>query len=873
MTRLIEHGSHELLEREEGLAVLARRWREVNRSGAGRLILIAGEAGVGKSSLVKWFCDELRGGRVTWGHCDSLVTPAPLGALVDVAEGLGGRTARLVVSGARPYEVARALLADLAAVRGSVVVLEDLHWADEGTVDALAYLARRVERASALVICTYRDDGLHVAHPLRATLGELATMARVDRLRLEPLSEAAVRLLAERAGRDGGRVFAATRGNPFFVTELLAAPEGELPLTVHDAVVARSRLLDAEARALLDLVSVIPAETELWLLEQATDSGLDALQRCVDVGMLEPQGQAVRFRHELARLVVEQELGPARKVELHRRVLRALESEGGSPARLAHHAEAAGDRAALLGWAVVAGERSAALGAHREAATYYERALAVSDACVNSERADLLRRCAFEHYLTDRLDQAIALQRESVALLRATGERRKEGDGLRWLSRFLWFGGRGDEAQTMASEAVSVLEQLAPGPELAWAYSNVSQLRMLSHDTKSAITLGERALALAERFGVPELAVHALLNIGTAEVIAGRERQGRAKIEESLVRARAAGLDDDAGRAYANLASLAVERRQSALAARFLADGIAYCDEHDLFSYGLYLRAWRARQELDSGRWSAAGKLLTEALEHPKASPPTQIVARVVAGLLAARTGDHAEARDVLDEALAFAEPTGELQRLAPVAAARAEAAWLGRKVEDIDAATAAAVVLAAERAQSWPLGELAVWRHRAGLESPDGDLAPPFAAELAGDLQHAATLWTDLGCPYEAALALAGSNREQDQRRALAELQRLGAVAAARIVARRLRERGIRDVPRGPRAATTANPAALTARELEVLGLLARGLRNAEIAQQIVVSVRTVEHHVSAILAKLAVQNRAEAATAAVRLGLDKNR
>ncbi len=594
------------------------------RAGVGRLVFVAGEAGVGKTALVRRFCEQARGSRVVWSGCDPLATPAPLGSVVEVAQQLAGSAAAVMVAGARPSEVARALLEDLRRARNAVVVLEDLHWADGGTVDVLGCVVRRVERVPVLVVCTYGDDELEAAHPLRVMLGRVATARSVERLRLERLSETAV-------------------------------------------------------------------------------------GRCIGVGMLEAHGRAVRFRHELARMVLEQERDPARRVALDRRVLRALEGAGGSPERLVHHAERAGDNAALLRWAAVAGERSAALGAHREAAQHYARAVAVSLASSEGTRAELLRRCAVEHYLIDQLDRAIVLQRESVALLRATGDRVREGDGLRWLSRFLWFGGRGEEAEAVAGEAVVVLEQTAPGPELARAYSNLAQLRMLSYDTGSAITWSERALELAERFGVAEVAVHALSNIGTAEVIAGREREGRAKIQASLARARAAGLDDDVGRAYANLVTAAVERRQSALADRFLAEGIAYCAEHDLASYGLYLRAWRARQALNSGRWHAAGEEVSEVLAHPEASPPTQIVAHVVAGLLAARTGDHARARGLLEQANAFAARTGELQRLAPVAAARAEAAWLRRELEEVDDATAAAVTLAAKLDQPWARGTVAV--------------------------------------------------------------------------------------------------------------------------------------------------------------------
>ena len=747
MAGALELDVGELLEREQGLALLARVLRDVGRAGVGRLVFVAGEAGVGKTALVRRFCEQARGSRVVWSGCDPLATPAPLGSVVEVAQQLAGSAAAVMVAGARPSEVARALLEDLRRARNAVVVLEDLHWADGGTVDVLGCVVRRVERVPVLVVCTYGDDELEAAHPLRVMLGRVATARSVERLRLERLSETA-------GGGGGGGGWRGGGGG--------GGGGG------------------------------------------GRGGGRGGVGRCIGVGMLEAHGRAVRFRHELARMVLEQERDPARRVALDRRVLRALEGAGGSPERLVHHAERAGDNAALLRWAAVAGERSAALGAHREAAQHYARAVAVSLASSEGTRAELLRRCAVEHYLIDQLDRAIVLQREWIALLRATGDRVREGDGLRWLSRFLWFGGRGEEAEAVAGEAVVVLEQMAPGPELARAYSNLAQLRMLSYDTGSAITWSERALELAERFGVAEVAVHALSNIGTAEVIAGREREGRAKIQASLARARAAGLDDDVGRAYANLVTAAVERRQSALADRFLAEGIAYCAEHDLASYGLYLRAWRARQALNSGRWHAAGEEVSEVLAHPEASPPTQIVAHVVAGLLAARTGDHARARGLLEQANAFAAPTGELQRLAPVAAARAQAAWLRRELDEVDDATAAAVTLAAKLDQPWALGELSLWRQRAGLKSPDGDTASPFADELAGDWRHAAALWTDLGCPYEAALALAGSTRAR-ARRALTELQRLGARPAAQITARRLRERGIRAVPRRPHVATGA--------------------------------------------------------------------
>jgi DNA-binding CsgD family transcriptional regulator len=851
------------LERERESAALRSLLDDVRRSDQGAVVLIEGEAGAGKTMLVRRFAEDSGGRSVLWGVCDPLATPAPLGPIVEVAAELGGRAAAVVERAARPHEVARALIADLGTERSPVVVLEDLHWADEGTLDVLVYLARRIERVPALIVGTHRDEPR-----VRPTLGLLSTAPRVKRLSLPPLSIQSVRTLAEAAGRDAEAVFSATGGNAFFVSELLAAAPGEVPTTVRDAVIARAARLDDEARALLELVSVVPPQAERSLL----DAG-EELERCLDDGILERRGDAISFRHELARLAVEQSLSPERAAALHRRVLGALEDAGAEPARLVHHAEAAGEDAALLRHATTAGARSATLGAHRESAAQYERALSVAARLPARERAELLARYAFERYLTDGLADAITAQQEAVAVFRELADDAAQGDALRLLSRFLWFGGRGDEAANTAEEAVAVLERLPASAALARAYSNMSQLRMLSYDAEAAVEWGTRALELAERLGAADIVVHALANIGSAEMLAGQEEEARAKLEESLTRALALGLEDDAGRAYANLASTAMERRQFARADRYLADGIAYCDEHDLASYGLYLHAWRSRLALDGGRFRAAAELAAEVNAHPQASPPTRIVASVVSGLLALRTGDPEQGEALLDDALAAAAPTGELQRLAPVAAARAEAAWLRGDPDGGDAATAQVADLAAERRHPWLLGDVVAWRHRLGLPVPNGAVSPPVEAEFAGDHERAAALWTDLGCPYEAALALAGASDEALLRRALAELQRLGAARAAQLVARQLRSRGARAIPRGPYRAARENAAGLTARELEVLSLLTQSLRNAEIAQRLFVSTRTVDHHVSRILAKLGARTRAEAVAAAHKLGLAKDR
>jgi DNA-binding CsgD family transcriptional regulator len=214
---------------------------------------------------------------------------------------------------------------------------------------------------------------------------------------------------------------------------------------------------------------------------------------------------------------------------------------------------------------------------------------------------------------------------------------------------------------------------------------------------------------------------------------------------------------------------------------------------------------------------------------------------------------------------------TFELDRIAQVDAARAEAAWLGGDHESIASVTDTAFALAVDRMEPWSLGELAYWRWRAGLsdELPLESAAEPYRASIAGNWKRATQLWREIGCPYEAALTLADSDDESDLRQAHDELQALGARPAAAIVARRLREKGVRGVPRGPRPSTRENPAGLTARELEVLAHVAQGMRNGQIADRLVVSEKTVDHHVSAILRKLGVRTRGEASAAAARMGM----
>jgi DNA-binding CsgD family transcriptional regulator/tetratricopeptide (TPR) repeat protein len=858
-----------LLERHDQLAAL-RAHLSAAASGAGALVFVGGEAGIGKSALVRRFGDEAaRAARVWVGGCDAMRTPRPLGPLVDMAPLLGPPLAALLDDAGAGEPVFRHLLAALKE-RPTVAVFEDVHWADEATLDLLRFLGRRVGGTRALVLATYRHDEVGPRHPLQVVLGDLATAPSVAHLHLPALSRAAVARLAEGLDVDADELHRVTAGNPFFVTEVVAARGRRLPASVRDAVAARLARLDDEARAAVEAASVVGRVVGAGLLARlgATDAAIDA---SLAGGLLEEVEGQLGFRHELAREAVLGTVSVARRRALHAAVLAALEAvpeARADLATLAHHAAEAGDADAVARLAPAAGRQAAALGAHREAWAQFARSLPHLDRLPDDAHTEVLVAYAAECEILDRYADAREAWRLAIGRWRAAGRTERWADLLTDVARVSERMGENDAAESAIAEAVAVLEALPPGAALVRAYEVRATLRMLDRDMDAAIAWGTRTIDLATALDQPPMVAAASVTVASSLLLRGDPGYVE-PFERAIALAQAHGLDVEHASAHVRRGSGAGELHRFEEAERHLRLGLEVAEQHDLESQASYALAWLGLTQLHRGDWDGAAAAIDRTLRRGSSSVVARIMALVALGRLRARRGDP-EAWAPLDEALALALPTNTLQRLAPVRAARAEAAWNEGDGDRVRHEAGAAFPMALRVHHPWFVGELGYWRWLAGdRDALPAYAAEPYALQVRGAAVEGAAAWTALGCPFEAARAAAEASSVDDVRAAVVAFDRMGARLAAQRARERLQQLGAKRVPRGPRPRTQAHPVGLTPREAQVLAGMVAGLSNADIAERHRVSPRTVEHQVSAVLAKLGARSRAAAIAEAHRRGL----
>lgn len=858
-----------LLERDHCLTSLDEALMKAC-AGNGQVVLVSGEAGIGKTALVEHFSHHhCHDARFLRGTCDPLFTPHPLCPLHDIARQLPDSTLSDLIWGTDRLLVFYTFLQELQnSSHPTVVVFEDVHWADEASLDLIHFLGRRVQDTASVIIATYRDDEVDVDHPLWLVLGHLSA-PWVHRIKLQGLSEQAVATLAAQAERHVEQLYEITGGNPFYVTEMLATAHEGVPHSIREVVLARTTPLDPAARNFLELASVVPKERfESWLYQMILEPSPEILDACARSGLVRLDGDAVIFRHELARQAIAESMSPVRWREMNALVLQALlarlnDGQHVSRAHILHHAHQSGNSEVVLRFVYDAAHEASALGAHRQAAVHYQSGLAYADQLSAAEQAELREHLAYECYLTGQIAEAARQRNAALAARRILQQKVKVGENLRWLSRLNWFLGERVLAERYAVEAVEVLESLTPSRELAMAYSNRAQLDMLANNVEGAVHWGTQAITLAKEVDCIETLVHAMNNVGTAQWFIDNAA-GLHNLKESLRLALEHNLEEHAARAYTNLGSNAVMGRQYDLAKMYLDEGIDYATNLDLDSWRFYMQGWRARLYLERGDWESAAKEAAQVIKINHGTVVIRLPALDVLAHLRVRCGDP-RADELLAEAYRYARQTDELQRLAPIICARAEAAWLNGNLDEV---INDLYKVSRMQADPWTAGRIAFWLWRARvLNVPPKTIAHPYRLQINGDWQGAAAAWASIGCPYEQALALMDGDAGA-QKEALIILAQLGAVSVVDWLRKKMRLEGIRGIMRGPRRDTQENPAGLTQRQLEVLELLVGGLSDNEIADRLFISTKTAGHHVSAILGKLGVRSRQEAAAFAIRRG-----
>ena len=855
-----------LIERESQLAALHQYADEAN-DGHGRLVLICGEAGVGKSVLLEEFAQKLAEARWLWSGCDGLFTPAALGPLLDIASHLNGELLGLCRAESKRDQLYGALLRQLSEMRRlTVIVIEDVHWADEATLDLLIYLGRRIQHLRVLLLITYRDDALEADDPLRLMLGSLASQRATRRLSLPPLSVGGVATLAQGTKIDAAELHQLTAGNPFFVTEVLQAGNDALPASIRDAVLARTRTLSVLARDALESAALIGSRMQSELLVSLVDDSLD-IDSLIKQGLLIKDGDDLRFRHEIARMAIEGAIPPYRKAAIHAKIMDALLSSGcDDDARLAFHAEGAGRADLVLLHGSRAGRRASELWSHREAAAHFERALASAFGRDIRTRAQLSDALAHELALLDRWEESAEMRTAALELWREAGDPGRESQSMLALSKAMWRLCRGPEALQASEAALALAEPLGASPELAWAYEVLAYHRMSMGRYLEAIALARQAREIAERHGL-YAAISAALNT-EAQAVHGAGGNWPPVIQGALDAALMGSFEEQAGRAFANMHLMYSTDLRHDEGERCYTQALAYCKEHEIGTYAVCLQGERAGVLEKLGRWDECASLSHKLLTQHTLSPVNRLKPLCSLAKVMARRGQDGYWR-YLDEAMDSATGIDEPEWLILAGLARAEAHWLeghpdtaltelGR-VRDVSAG----VSLVQRR---W----VALWTRRLTGDAEPVDIEP-FATQVAGDTAQAAELWDRLGYRYEAALALLDTKEEALLRESLDRLVDLGAEAAARLVRRTMRDLGIRSIPAGARTATRAHPRGLTGREQEILQLLSKGQSNEEISDSLFISVRTVEHHVSAILAKLGTDSRKGAAREARSLRLTR--
>jgi DNA-binding CsgD family transcriptional regulator len=864
-----------LLERDGALADM-ERYRRAAARGDGRVVLLRGEAGIGKTAVITQFVAGLgQRAHVMRGWCDPLTAPRPLGPLVDMlANASGGHAAPLraaIDSGDTEVLYAR-LLGMFRQETAWVWVVEDAHWADTATLDLLRFLSRRIESLPLLLLVSYRDDEIGDRHPLAVLLGDLATSTAVSRIGVAPLSAEAVGKLTTGSGVNADTLYRLTGGNPFYVTEVLAAgpdtfARDALPRSISEAVRGRLARLTTAGRDTAHAAAICGPRASVALVHEMYPAAAKGLAECLNAGVLVADADTVGFRHELARRAALDQIPAYERKVLHKQALTLLSEQPINPnnlAALAFHADQAGDTDAVIRYAPAAAERASQLAANREAAELYGLTLRHADSVDVAEKVKWVEQHAFTCWLSGLAEASVASWREAIALRHELGDRLGEGEDLCWLAQQLYALGGTRAATEAAMDSLQVLGDAGPCPQLAHALSTMAALAAVAFDPACG-DYAERAIRMGFDLGVAPIVLRSRFFGALTTVL--RSDEGWDELESAWRDAMTVeGLSEQAGLHGSLISWYAAVKHDLDRAERYISETASFCAAHDLSMYCAITNGAAALVAMHRGDWDNALACADGVLTMPGLGIPQRILPLISVALIRARRGEQPVA-ELLDEAQRAADPD-DLARLGVVWAARAEAAWLAGDDETASAAAQIGLAVAPEHADPWLVGHLRRWALVAGApfdDAPTVDTVTPYRLEVSGEWQAAVAEWTRLGCVYDAAVAQLGGDATAVEA-ALDIFRGLGARAAARRAQQRLAELRGRS-PDTRRKATIADPSGLTGRERDVLALLASGHSDVEIAKALFISRKTANNHVGSIFAKLGVRNRTQAAAYAHQL------
>ncbi|GAB2808825.1 helix-turn-helix transcriptional regulator [Ferruginibacter profundus] len=865
----------ELIERDGFLALLQTHFKNIE-AGEGHCVLVSGEAGIGKSALVKVFCKAQKEYcNIYQGVCDSLFTPRPLAPLYDVMWQVNHN----VEPGGHHVEERSALFAGFFRELSNqkekiIIVFEDIHWADEATLDFIKFFVRRITQLPCLFILTYRDNEIHSRHPLRNVLGHLPPDS-FTHLQLAPLSREAVEKMALEKGYSGEDVYKISGGNPFYVNEILASYSKGIPDNIKNAILSTYNSAKENTKLIWELLSVIPSSFEIKYLEKIEPAYASAIENCINTHILIINEGRIYFKHELFRRAIESSLSPLKRIFLNKRILDLFQDrfeQNDEIERIVHHAKNANEYEKVVQYALLAAGSAAAVGAHTEASKLYLSAIEYYQGNDKHFLIQLYEAYAYECYLTNQTKEAIIYSSKALPLLKENSDKEKIGNCLRFLSWLWWINDNLKKAEEFATQSIEVLDNQPSSRAKAMAYSNLSQLKMFSDLLDECIYWGEKAIAMAKELSDNAILSDALGNVGSAQIrIPALHQKGVEKLELNLGIALQNSYHEHAARAYTNLAYNGIIIKDNELVKKYLEAGIRYCEENDLDLWVIYMLTVKSRLKLETGNWNEACDVAEMLMKNGEQTKLIEIYILTVLATVKMRRGDNEGLLNILTEAKSKAFETMELQRIIQVMTAFLEYEWITGQ-QFIDEETIDSTIKRTEKMGNiYANSEFAFWLLKArGQHLALEHMYEGYETGSVSKAQKAAALWKKKENPYNEALLLFEGN-EDDKRKALTIVQGLGADAVHEKMKSEMRTAGIKNIPRGIRKTTQSNPLFLTDRELDVLQLLKESLQNKEIAGRLFISAKTVDHHISSILFKLDVNSRTKAVSEALRLQIIK--